>query len=304
FRVLRDHPDELRRALELTPYSREEYVRCLGPLDGLDDVERARRLIVRYRQTFGGRGQQATPGQWSYAVAASSRGMADTVSKWLSMIDAVLPAVVERFRRVQIENLPWQEIIRRYDTPETLFYCDPPYLLSTRNGHVGYKYEMTVEEHREVAEARKDRSEQRRARKTLIYGDPPYLQSDSNGHVGYEYGRMVEQHRDENLPWQEIIRRYDTPETLFYCDPPYLLSTRNGHVGYKYEMTVEEHRELAEALNSVKGHVVLSGYASPEYDEWYRDWKRVEFDATMFARPVRQGSRDKRTEVLWIKPAA
>ena len=210
FRVLRDHPDELRRALELTPYSREEYVRCLGPLDGLDDVEKARRLIVRYRQTFGGKGQTATPGRWSYAVAASSRGMAGRVSGWLSTIDAVLPAVVERFRRVQIEN----------------------------------------------------------------------------------------------LPWQEIIRRYDTPETLFYCDPPYLLSTRNGCVGYKYEMTLEEHRELAEALNSVKGHVVLSGYASPEYDEWYAGWERVEFGATVSARLDKGRSCDRRTEVLWIKPTA
>src|SRR5690606_37565269 len=182
--------------------------RCLGSLDGLDDVEKARRLIVRYRQVFGGRGQQATPGQWSYSVTESGRGMANAVSVWLSMIDAVLPAVVERFRRVQIEN----------------------------------------------------------------------------------------------LPWQEIIRRYDTPKTLFYCDPPYLLSTRNGRVGYKYEMTLEEHRELAEVLNSVKGHVVLSGYASPEYDEWYVGWKRVEFGAVVCARLKRND--DKRTEVLWIKPAA
>jgi len=209
FRVLRDYPDELRRALELTPCSREEYVRCLGPLDGLNDVEKARRLIVRYRQVFGGRGQTATPGQWSYAVTQSSRGMAGSVARWLSMIDAVLPAVVERFRRVQIEN----------------------------------------------------------------------------------------------LPWQEIIRRYDTPETLFCCDPPYLLSTRNSHGEYAYEMTVEEHRELAEVLNSVKGHVVLSGYASPEYDEWYAGWERVEFGAAMSARLDKGRSRDGRTEVLWIKPA-
>jgi len=210
FRVLRDYPDELRRALELTPYSREEYVRSLGPLDGLDDVEKARRLIVRYRQVFGGTGQTATPGKWSYSVTYSARRMAGAVSRWLSTIDSVLPAVVERFRRVQIEN----------------------------------------------------------------------------------------------LPWQEIIRRYDTPETLFYCDPPYLLSTRNGYVGYEHEMTVEEHRELAEVLNSVKGHVVLSGYASPEYDEWYAGWKRIEFDAAMFARHDKGRSRDRRTEVLWIKPAA
>jgi DNA adenine methylase len=210
FRVLRDSPDEIRRALELTPYSREEYVRCLGPLDGLDDVEKARRLIVRYRQTFGGQGQKATPGQWCCSVTKSRRGMAGAVSGWLSTIDAVLPAVVERFRRVLIEN----------------------------------------------------------------------------------------------LPWQEIIRRYDTPETLFYCDPPYLLSTRNGCVGYKYEMTLEEHRELAEVLNSVKGHVVLSGYASPEYDEWYAGWERVEFEVAVTVRLDKGRSHDRHTEVLWIKPAA
>ncbi len=210
FRVLCDHPDELRRALELTPYSREEFVRCLGPLDGLDDVEKARRLIVRYRQVFGGLGQTATPGQWSYSVSKSSRGMAGAVSQWLSTIDEVLPSVVERFRRVQIEN----------------------------------------------------------------------------------------------LPWQEIIRRYDTPDTLFYCDPPYLPSTRTGHAAYQYEMTTEEHRELAEVLNSARGHVVLSGYASPEYDEWYAGWERVEFGATVSARLNKGRSHDRRTEVLWIKPAA
>jgi DNA adenine methylase len=182
----------------------------IDSLDGLDDVEKARRLIVRYRQVFVGKGQTATPGRWGYAVAKSCRGMAGVVSAWLSTIDAVLPAVVERFRWVQIEN----------------------------------------------------------------------------------------------LPWQDIIRRYDTPETLFYCDPPYLLSTRDGGVGYEHEMTVEEHRELAEALNSVKGHVVLSGYASPEYDEWYAGWERIEFGTTVFARADKGRSRDRRTEILWIKPTA
>ncbi len=210
FRVLRDRPIDLKQALELTPYSREEYVRCLGPLDGLDDVEKARRLIVRYRQVFGGKGQTATPGRWGYAVTKSSRGMASVVSQWLSAIDEILPAIAERFRMVQIEN----------------------------------------------------------------------------------------------LPWQDVVAKYDTPETLFYCDPPYMLSTRNSHGEYAYEMTLDEHRELAEVLNNVKGRVVLSGYASPEYDEWYAGWERIEFEATLRARPDRGRSRDKRTEVLWIKPAA
>jgi len=32
-----------------------------------------------------------------------------------------------KLSRVVIECLPWQEVIRRYDRPETLFYLDPPY---------------------------------------------------------------------------------------------------------------------------------------------------------------------------------
>lgn len=33
----------------------------------------------------------------------------------------------ERLHRVNLECLPWQEVVQRYDGPETLFYCDPPY---------------------------------------------------------------------------------------------------------------------------------------------------------------------------------
>lgn len=39
----------------------------------------------------------------------------------------MLEALHERLASVIIECLPWQEAIRRYDRPETLFYLDPPY---------------------------------------------------------------------------------------------------------------------------------------------------------------------------------
>ena len=47
---------------------------------------------------------------------------------------------------------------------------------------------------------------------------------------------------------------------------------------------MDEHRELAEIPEFGPSYVVLSGYASPEYDEWYAGWERIEFDAAMFAR--------------------
>ncbi|MDE7454093.1 MAG: DNA adenine methylase, partial [Clostridia bacterium] len=52
FRVCRDNPAELARALEFTPWSREEYVNC-AELKINDPIERARRTVVRFHQSFG-----------------------------------------------------------------------------------------------------------------------------------------------------------------------------------------------------------------------------------------------------------
>ena len=45
FRVLRDQPEDLKRLLELTPYSREEYDTAFEPCD--DPLEKARLLKRR-----------------------------------------------------------------------------------------------------------------------------------------------------------------------------------------------------------------------------------------------------------------
>ena len=45
--------------------------------------------------------------------------------------------------RVQIENAPALEVIARYDSLETLFYCDPPYVHETRGDTKAYAHEMT-----------------------------------------------------------------------------------------------------------------------------------------------------------------
>ncbi len=55
--------------------------------------------------------------------------------------------------RVQIENRPAVEVIRLYDSVQTLFYCDPPYLHETRGDSRAYGFEMDVEAHSELAKA-------------------------------------------------------------------------------------------------------------------------------------------------------
>jgi DNA adenine methylase len=53
---------------------------------------------------------------------------------------------------VQIENRPALDIIKLYDSPNTLFYCDPPYLHATRGDSKAYGFEMTDSEHRALAD--------------------------------------------------------------------------------------------------------------------------------------------------------
>ena len=99
----------------------------------------------------------------------------------------------------------------------------------------------------------------------------------------------------ENLPATEVMKNHDGPETLHYVDPPYVMSTRDRGGDYCFEMSDDQHAELAAFLHARQGHVVLSGYDSPLYQDLYRGWSRIE------KRALADGARE-RTEVLWLSP--
>jgi len=147
FRVLRD-PEmskEFLRKVSLMPYSREEFEFSRKTWrDCEDDVERALRWFVVSRQCFGG----DSSGGWGLVVGSSRRGMAERCSSWLSAIE-LLPQVIERFSRVLIENLDFRRILELYDTEQTLFYCDPPYIHDTRKDF-RYSYEMSDKDHEDL----------------------------------------------------------------------------------------------------------------------------------------------------------
>jgi DNA adenine methylase len=148
FRVLRDEGEEFRRRLSLTPYSQAEFDQASRPAG--DEIEQARRDFVRLRMSIGGRGDS-----FSYTLHRVRRGMADVVSGYLSMIDEELPLIAQRMRAVQIVRRPALDVIRTWDGPGTLFYCDPPYLHSTRDAGstTVYDHEMTEAEHVLLGEA-------------------------------------------------------------------------------------------------------------------------------------------------------
>ncbi len=152
FKVLRNNKDELIEKIGLTPFSFDEYVKAIKEKGNtkLPDVERARFFYVRARQSRTGLAQGATSGRWAHCRLTSRAEMAGAVSRWLGAIDD-LPLIAQRLLRVQIENRPATEVIERYDSKDTLFYCDPPYPHECRGDVHSYGFEMSDDEHRELA---------------------------------------------------------------------------------------------------------------------------------------------------------
>src|SRR5207249_3952516 len=150
FRVLRDRKEKLVEQIGLTPFSREEFYRALSEENVANDVERARRFYIRARQVRTGLAQTASLGRWANCKNTSRAGMSGVISRWLGGVED-LPQIAERLMRVQIENRPALHVIRLYDSKGTLFYCDPPYIHETRGDAKAYGYEMTNQEHAELA---------------------------------------------------------------------------------------------------------------------------------------------------------
>lgn len=150
FRTLRERCDELVHAIRLTPFSREELEIACTPEPGLDDVERARRFFIRAKQTRTGLAQKSSSGRWAHCVLTSRNGMSGSVSRLLGSVDR-LDEISARLSRIQVEHASALDVIARYDTKETLFYVDPPYVHSTRGDRSAYGNEMSDGDHEELA---------------------------------------------------------------------------------------------------------------------------------------------------------
>lgn len=151
FRVLRDPQQATRLAelLALTPYSEEEYRACRE--QSPDAIEDARRMIVIGHQAHGSTG--ASGGKlsgWRRGVRGHGGSSAD---EWRHLWNHV-GLWAERMRGVYLENDDAINVMRRWDSPETLYYVDPPYVASSRvDGCRGYAHEMDDTEHRQLAAA-------------------------------------------------------------------------------------------------------------------------------------------------------
>lgn len=146
WRVLRDDGAELMRRLELTPFSRKELELAMDSEPPEDPVERARLLYVLCWQGRSG-GRRNRTGWRSQIRPASNK----TALKNFTNLDHLPPAIA-RLREVALECDDAMAVLRRYDASSTLFYVDPPYLMSERGSYERYVVEFETEhDHRMLA---------------------------------------------------------------------------------------------------------------------------------------------------------
>ncbi len=108
--------------LNETPYARSVFQAWkYGGETTLDEVERAARYFFLCKASFAG---DVERGGFGIPSKGTGRNPAMT---YQNGIDA-LEHIARRLRGVTIECLGFADCIQRYDSPDTLFYCDPPYL--------------------------------------------------------------------------------------------------------------------------------------------------------------------------------
>lgn len=123
FRVLRDEHDSLIRKVALTPYSQHEFCRAYEIINGTDRVyqedavEWARLYLILNRQSMFGKEKKT----WS--IARKGENIART---WARLSER-LEVVASRLRGCFVACEHYEALMRRWDSPETTHYCDPPY---------------------------------------------------------------------------------------------------------------------------------------------------------------------------------
>lgn len=136
-RVCQLHHQELVRYLQFCTASRKwfELFQRQDPKT-LSDIQRAARFFYLQKNCYGGLIRRQ-----NFAVSVQ-----DGPNYNPHRIPMVLHLAHERLLNVQLECLPYQEILRKYDRPFVFFYLDPPYF-----GLPYYKFNFNGKDYGELA---------------------------------------------------------------------------------------------------------------------------------------------------------
>lgn len=181
YKMVRDHPELLAYAIHFTPHSRAEFIDSrqkpvnqspqdtestnLAAVDSLTclnevgqsfvkpsvdlRVEWVRRYLCNNWQSFAYKGM--TSG-WSYERNAN-RGLSipnvfNSIPSRILTASPHLQESLDIYKQVSLECDDFEKVMRRFDTPETMHYVDPPYYGAE---HL-YAHEFTKDDHLRLAQ--------------------------------------------------------------------------------------------------------------------------------------------------------
>ncbi len=146
FLCIQEEPEKLAKLVMTTPYSREMYDSAFEFEDFITEIkgeEPYRKALVFLMKCWQGHGYKVG---WKNDVHGREKSYA--LWNWYRLPEWIIE-IAERLRKVQIENRPALEVIKRFDYSDVFQYWDPPYLLGTRTGKQ-YKHEMSDVDHEEL----------------------------------------------------------------------------------------------------------------------------------------------------------
>ncbi|GGY03744.1 DNA adenine methylase [Paludibacterium paludis] len=137
YRVVQHHLEEFVRQFKWALSSRQIFKwQQMTRVETLTDIQRAARFFYLQQHAFGGKVADQTFGTATTGPAIN-----------LCRIEENLSAAHLRLSGTYVENLPWQEVMRRYDRGHTFFYCDPPYWETE-----GYGVDFGWDQYQQLAE--------------------------------------------------------------------------------------------------------------------------------------------------------
>lgn len=150
FQCIQKDSEKLARMVMTVPFSREAYDNQFGSPDKncTDEFSLATGFLIKCWQ---GHGFRTTGNKVGWKNDVVGREKAYALWNWYRLPEWIID-IAERFRRVQIENRPALEVIKKFNYENVFMYLDPPYMLGTRSGKQ-YSHEMSDLDHEELLDA-------------------------------------------------------------------------------------------------------------------------------------------------------
>ena len=146
--TVRDNPEEFIKEFNNIPisetlfnlFTREKgYTNSLDDQEGIPSVDQAIKTYFVLMNSFNGKLSEKP----TFSVSNIKR--AGSVKFYRTDWDMVR----DRLKEVTILNRDFRNVIGKYDSPESFFYLDPPYMCAVDNTHY-YRFTFTPEDHEDL----------------------------------------------------------------------------------------------------------------------------------------------------------